>query len=155
MRIYVASSWRNKYQQEVVLLLRGMGHEVYDFKGAGDGWGMSGGGPGGFSWSEVDPEWHNWPEEIPRYIQGLKHPRAIEGFKRDMDALVRADVCVLVNPCGQSAHAELGFACGSGKPSVVYCPAIREPDLMVSMAALVTDEWSAVASWLAGVEVEA
>ncbi len=38
MRIYVASSWRNIYQREVVRLLRAAGHEVYDFKGRGNGW---------------------------------------------------------------------------------------------------------------------
>lgn len=32
MKIYVASSWRNQYQPEVVATLRAVGHEVYDFK---------------------------------------------------------------------------------------------------------------------------
>lgn len=147
MKVYVASSWRNQFQQEVVRLLRAEGHEVYDFRGAGDGWGADM-GEGGFAWSEVDPNWQSWPEDVPRYIRGLSHPRAIEGFNRDMDALRRCDACVLVNPCGQSAHAELGWACGAGKLTAVYCPAIREPDLMVSMADLVTDEWTKVADWL-------
>lgn len=31
-KIYVASSWRNPFQQEVVNILRDLGHEVYDFK---------------------------------------------------------------------------------------------------------------------------
>ena len=30
-KIYVASSWRNSYQQDVVSFLRNEGHEVYDF----------------------------------------------------------------------------------------------------------------------------
>ena len=31
-RIYVASSWRNKYFPEVVDALRAAGHQVYDFR---------------------------------------------------------------------------------------------------------------------------
>lgn len=31
-KIYVASSWRNKYYSEVVDTLRAAGHEVYDFR---------------------------------------------------------------------------------------------------------------------------
>ena len=114
MKIYVASSWRCEYQQEAVAKLRALGHEVYDFRGTG--WGETEGTDGGFHWSEVDPDWKDWPNDIPRYLRGLQHPRAIEGYNRDMDALKLADACILVNPCGQSAHAELGWAAGAGKP---------------------------------------
>ena len=54
MKIYVASSWRCQYQPIAVINLRALGHEVYDFREAGDGWGAELGG-GGFTWSEVDP----------------------------------------------------------------------------------------------------
>ncbi len=40
-KIYVASSWRNKYQPEVVAALRKAGHKVYDFRNPKDN-------PGGF-----------------------------------------------------------------------------------------------------------
>jgi hypothetical protein len=32
VKIYVASSWRNGQQQDVVARLRAAGHEVYDFR---------------------------------------------------------------------------------------------------------------------------
>jgi hypothetical protein len=32
MRVYVASSWRNPWQPNVVGLLRSLGHKVYDFR---------------------------------------------------------------------------------------------------------------------------
>lgn len=32
MRIYIASSWKNPYQQHVVTALRATGHDVYDFR---------------------------------------------------------------------------------------------------------------------------
>ena len=176
MRIYVASSWRCEFQPEVVQKLRALGHEVYDFRGPGDGWSDSATcadcraaegkiypaaaagtffancprhrGAGGFGWKEVDPEWQTWPSDIKRYLEGLNHPRAIEGFNRDMDALKACDACILVNPCGQSAHAELGWAAGAGKITAAYCPAIREPDLMLKMADHVTASWDSIELWL-------
>ena len=88
-RIYVASSWRNKYQPEVVAALRKAGHEVYDFRNPEDN-------PGGFHWADVDENWQDWqPEE---YIRNLTHPVAEKGFKADMDAMLWADSCVLVLP---------------------------------------------------------
>ena len=133
MKIYVASSWRNVQQPEVVKALREDGHEVYDFKDSD-----------GFSWREVDPDWENWPKDIPKYLNGLQHPAALRGFNRDMDALKNADLCVYVMPCGVSASLECGYAVGAGKPTVVYVPGVREPDLMVKMADLVTDDLAAV-----------
>ncbi len=148
MKIYVASSWRCRYQPEAVQKLRALGHEVYDFRGPGTGWGEVEGSDGGFHWSEVDPEWQSWPSDVPRYLAGLEHPRAVIGYNRDMDALKLADACILVNPCGQSAHAELGWASGAGKLTAAYCPEIREPDLMLKMAGHITNQWESIELWL-------
>jgi hypothetical protein len=178
MKIYVASSWRNTYQPEVVQKLRAMGHQVYDFRGIGDGWGGEktcedcrlavsehkypnsgpcGGffehcpvhrGCSGFGWKEVDPDWQNWPADVERYRRGLDHPRAIEGFNRDMDALKACDACLMVMPCGPSASMEMGWAVGAKKLVAVYMPAIREPDLMVRMAEVVTTQWDCIELWL-------
>jgi hypothetical protein len=127
LEIYVASSWRNKYQPNVVKELRDDGHQVYDFRDAD-----------GFSWREVDESWLTWTPE--QYLRGLKHEAALRGFKRDMEALVRCDACVYVMPCGVSASLEAGWAAGAGKLLIVYVPALREPDLMVKMADLTTDD---------------
>ena len=128
MKIYVASSWGNKFQPAVVSALRQEGHNVYDFRDSE-----------GFHWSEVDLKWVEWPEDIPKYLSGLEHPCAKQGFNRDMTALKECDVCVYVMPCGVSASLEAGWACGAGKPVIVYVPALREPDLMVKMADKITD----------------
>lgn len=131
MRIYVASSWRNTFQPEVVSVLRQDGHTVYDFKDSE-----------GFGWSEVDPAWRSWnPQE---YIVGLVHPYAERGFLRDMTALRECDICVYVMPCGVSASLEAGWACGAGKLVIGYIPELREPDLMVKMFDLVTSDFSMV-----------
>lgn len=37
MKIYVASSWRNAYQPQVVDALRKEGNEVYDFRNPAEG----------------------------------------------------------------------------------------------------------------------
>lgn len=113
MNIYVASSWRNVWQPAVVRLLRGAGHHVYDFKHPHEG-------DTGFHWSAVDHGWQEWDHE--RYRRALNHPIAAQGFKNDMDALRACDACVLVQPCGTSAHLELGWAIGAGKRSAGLFP---------------------------------
>lgn len=107
-RIYLASSWRNPFQQDTVGILRAAGHEVYDFQHP------PGGDQPGFSWSEVDPDWHGWTAD--QYVQALQHPVAQAGFRSDYDAMRWADTFVLLLPCGKSAHLEAGWAVGAGKP---------------------------------------
>lgn len=131
MKIYVASSWRNMHQPEVVKALRADGHDVYDFKDAD-----------GFHWSEIDKEWLGWKPAA--YIEGLKHACADRGFNRDMTALKECEACVYVMPCGVSASLEAGWACGAGKRVFVYVPELREPDLMVKMAELVTTDLGSI-----------
>lgn len=157
MRIYVASSWRNVYQPGVVNALRLDGYEAYDFKGAGDGWGEKGPGPGGFGWGEVEPGWKADNQDVKQYLRALDHPRAKQGFERDMGALEMADCTVMVMPCGVSAAMEMGWACGAGQFVAVYMPGMREWDLMVKMADLITDNLEVVREAigkLAGREVE-
>jgi hypothetical protein len=134
MKIYVASSWRNKYQSAVVISLRALGHEVYDFR------------KDGFSWSEVDPNWERWTAE--EYYLGLQHLCAQRGFDRDMNALKWCDMCIMVMPCGPSASMEMGYAVGAGKLVAVYMPEIREPDLMVKMAHHVSTRWDSITDWI-------
>ena len=98
-RVYVASSWRNPYQPEVVACLRAAGHEVYDFRDPEEN-------PGGFHWADVDPDWQEWTAR--EYIDHLDHPVAEKGFGADLRAMKWADCCVLVLPCGRSAHTEAG-----------------------------------------------
>lgn len=122
MKIYVASSWRNNHQQQVVSVLRAAGHAVYDFRHP------NGTGTGGFSWREVDPNWKDWTPQ--QYREGLKHPIAQSGFKSDFDAMKECDMCVLVMPAGRSASLEAGWCAGACKPTVMYVPEQIEPELM-------------------------
>jgi nucleoside 2-deoxyribosyltransferase len=125
MKIYVASSWRNEIQPQVVEALKNEGHNVYDFKNPSPG-------DHGFHWSEIDPNWKQWDTETFR--KSLDHPIANRGFAKDMNALEECDMCVIVLPCGRSAHFEAGYAIGAGKPTVIYIPKHEEPELMYKMA---------------------
>lgn len=121
MYIYVASSWRNNLQPEIVNILRSLGHEVYDFKNPAPG-------IHGFSWSEIDPQWKDWTPE--RYRDALDHPIAKAGFDCDMAALIKCDACVLVLPSGRSASFEFGWAIGAGRKGAVVMFDACEPELM-------------------------
>jgi len=123
MKVYVASSWRNDRQPEVVAALRKAGHKVYDFRNPPN--------KTGFSWSEIDPNWKNWT--VSEYLTALDNPIAANGFLSDFEGMREADVCVLVMPCGRSAHCEAGYMQGAGKPTIVLLEKEAEPELMYKM----------------------
>lgn len=139
--IYVASSWRNeKLQQAVVRALRDWGADVYDFREPAPG-------ASGFGWRELDPNWQSWSPST--FIQNLEHPVARGSFRTDMNALKAADLVVLVMRCGRSAHLELGYAVGAGKPTGILLTD-GEPELMYKMADCITTEIAMLCFWAAG-----
>lgn len=144
-KIYVASSWRNTDHPNVISALRQCGHEVYDFRHPADG------GPpcnvsGGFCWERIDSGWKEWTSEQLR--EALQHPLAQEGFHCDMAALRWADVCILVTPCGNSAHLELGWAEGRGMPTAILLCGNDRPDLMYNMVDMVAVDLGELVDWL-------
>jgi len=125
MKIYVASSWRNARQPEVVKALREAGHEVYDFRNPRPG-------DNGFAWASIDSKWQSWnPLE---FMGALSHPLARKGFAFDFNAMQWADAIVMVQPCGRSAALELGWGVGAGKRTAVLLAPEQEPELMLKMA---------------------
>ena len=123
-KIYVASSWRNEFYPEVVKALRDAGHEVYDFRNPPSG-------DPGFKWSGISEDYMEWsPEE---YRAQLDHPKAVRQFANDIEAMTGCDTCVLVLPCGRSAHTEAGWFAGSGKRVLVYIPVRQERELMYKL----------------------
>ena len=120
-KIYVASSWRNTDYPAVVKALLRAGHEVYDFRE----------GNGNFHWKFIDPQWRNWTPK--QFAEGLTHQVAKDGFECDYAALEWADTCVLVLPCGRSAHLEACYMAGSGKQTVIYMPELAEAELMYKL----------------------
>lgn len=120
-RIYLASSWRNPRQPEVLAQLRAAGHEVYDFRNPRPG-------DKGFGWSGIDPLWRDWTPATFR--AALEHDLAKSGFKNDFDGMTWANEFCLLLPCGKSAHLEAGWAIGQGKRTSIYLPEQTEPELM-------------------------
>lgn len=123
--IYVASSWRNADQPEVVGLLRAQGHVVYDFRNPAVG-------EHGFHWSEIDPAYEGWTPAL--YRAALDTPIAEHGFANDWHAMLFADTCVLVLPCGRSAHIEAGYFVGAKKELYILMQGENPPELMYKMA---------------------
>ena len=129
-KIYVASSWRNPYYPDVVKRLKAEGHDVYDFRNPPHG-------GAGFHWTDVDENAPNWTFE--QYAEGLSNPLAERQFAADLEALEGADTCVLVLPCGRSAHTEAGWMAGKGKRVIVYIPEMVEPELMYKLFDIIVD----------------
>lgn len=127
-KIYVASSWRNPYQPEVVKKLRESGFNVYDFRKPDEN-------DRGFHWSDIDENWKDWTVE--EYCKSLNHQVAQSGFKKDYFAMTTCGIGVLVCPCGRSAHLEAGYFVGKGRKLYIYMPKKQEPELMYKMASSV------------------
>jgi hypothetical protein len=128
MKLYVASSWRNEYQPNVVAALRGRGHEVYDFRNPKPD-------DHGFSWKQVDGGWESWTPY--QYVRALDHPISVAGFDNDFSAMEWAEGGVLVLPCGRSAHIEAGYFVGANKPLFILMFDRQEPELMYRMASAI------------------
>ncbi len=124
-RIYLASSWRNPDQPTVLAALREAGHEVYDFRNPAPG-------KNGFSWRDCGAQAAlDHAKTIHSYMEAIRSDRAAEGFSFDKAALDWCDTCVLLLPCGRSAHLELGYAAGQGKDTYVLLHEDKfEPELM-------------------------
>jgi len=119
--IYLASSWRNNHHKDALRLLRTAGHDVYDFKCP----------DASFHWSQIDEKWETWTTD--QYQAALDHPLAVAGFEADFSAMNNSKCCVLLLPCGRSAHLEAGFFIGENAPVFVYSPEACEPELMYKM----------------------
>ena len=59
--------------------------------------------------------------------------RAVCQFSNDITAMESCDVCVLVLPCGRSAHTEAGWFAGRGRRVLAYIPERQEPELMYKL----------------------
>ncbi|MBN9375401.1 MAG: hypothetical protein J0I40_08445 [Cellulomonas sp.] len=150
MKIYVASSWRNARQPQVVDMLTRAGHEAYDFRNPP--------GATGFAWHEVglatDRQTLGGHDTVPTldFLDAMDHPRAHAAFGSDFAAMHWADACVLVTPCGRSAHLELGWAVGAGKRTAVLLDHHVTPELMYGMVDHLTVSEPELLAWLADIE---
>lgn len=127
MKIYLASSWRNPYYDDIFNWLSKEFPHTYNFK------------KDGFHWSDVLGS--DWKQvSLEEYKTGLSHVEAEIGFERDKTALESASATVVVLPCGRSAHLELGVAIGLNQYTAIYSPEHFEPELMYKFCDLITDD---------------
>ena len=145
MKIYVASSWRNEYQQSVVQKLREANHEVYDFRTDGKS----------FDWKDIEFSWKGTTNDvIERFKSALNHSLARDAFNADMQALRHANVCILVLPCGNSAHLEMGWAVSNNVHTIIYIPSGTssdfDPELMYKMVDHISTSIDDVIEYLRG-----
>lgn len=125
-KIYLASSWQNKEYEQVLNTLRLEGYETYDFTHPENKELSS------FDWEKLDKEYNRWT--CSDFKKALNHPETIKAFQKDFQAMQEADFCVLLLPCGRSAHSEAGWMKGKGKK--VFILDLSEnpkPELMYRM----------------------
>ncbi len=113
-RIYIASSWKNKFQQQLVEELRKRGHKVYDFKH-----------PYGRNdvpvWESVSVTQNLRSAYVEKCLKGKDFKRmlldrqSIKRFEEHFAAMQDADTCILLLPAGRSSHIEAGHMNGMGK----------------------------------------
>ena len=126
LKIYLASSWQNKEYEQVLNTLRLEGYETYDFKHPENKELSS------FDWEKLDKEYNRWT--CSDFKKALNLPETIKAFRKDFQAMQEADFCVLLLPCGRSAHSEAGWMKGNGKK--VFILDLSEnpkPELMYRM----------------------
>lgn len=105
-KIYLIGSLREPRIHDVAMALRDKGYEVFD------DWRSPG--------PEADEHWEAYERARGRtYIEALYDSHAENVFEYDQKHLAATDAVVLVLPAGKSAHLELGWAVGKGKPSFI------------------------------------
>lgn len=122
MRLYIASSWRNERYDEVKTFLSLKGHYINDWRENG-----------GFHWHDIPGAGVYTSAELYR-DHYLTHAAAEAGFKNDFTKMMCSDACVLLLPCGRSAHLEAGWFAGRNTPLHIYIPQYEEPELMYKFA---------------------
>lgn len=128
MKLYIASSWKNQLYYPLWEYLTDAGHEPLDWRENG-----------GFAWEHITGK----PGEdvggpYPYRDLVLPHPIAEKGFRNDFDKMREADACVLLLPCGRSAHLEAGWFWGVGKQVHIHIPKWEKPELMYKCASSIT-----------------
>lgn len=121
--IYLIGSLRNPEVPKIARELRHMvpGHEIFD------DWYAAG--------PIADDSWRDYEKMRGRtYIEALDAYPARHVFDFDYEHLQRASAGVLVLPAGKSAHLELGYLIGRGKPGFILLDNPDRWDVMYKFA---------------------
>lgn len=110
MKIYLASSWKNKENvMQLADILLGEGHDVDAF--------CSGENRVSFDWSELIDIMKTEEFDIDKLDakEMVNHWRIKLAYEEDKKFIDWADAVIMLMPCGRSSHLEAGYAVGSGK----------------------------------------
>lgn len=122
--IYLMGSMRSERVRAVASTLRAYRHEVFD------DWHSPG--------PEADDYWQTYEKARGRtYREALNGAHAWNVFQFDRTNLNRANTGILVMPAGKSAHMELGYLIGQGKPGYILLE--QEPERWDIMYRFATD----------------
>ena len=104
--IYLIGSLRDLKVPEIGQQLRDAGFEVFD------DWHAAG--------PTADDEWKRYEENRDHnYAEALKGYAAKHVFEFDLHHISRANLGILMLPCGKSGHLELGYMLGQGKKGYI------------------------------------
>jgi nucleoside 2-deoxyribosyltransferase len=119
--IYVIGSLRNTNIPRIGNLLRSAGFDAFD------DWYAAG--------PEADDKWKEYESGRNRtYQQALSGYAAQHVYDFDVHHLDRVDAGLLVAPAGKSAHLELGYIIGRGKPGYILTDDPDRWDVMTKFA---------------------
>jgi nucleoside 2-deoxyribosyltransferase len=105
--VYLIGSMKNPKIPFIARALRSEGFEVFD------DWYSPG--------KNADDEWQAYEQQRGRsFKEALDGAHAWDVFRFDLKHLDLCSIGVLVAPAGKSAHIELGYLRGRGKPAYVY-----------------------------------
>jgi nucleoside 2-deoxyribosyltransferase len=138
MKIYMASSWKNANDVEVIAqVLREHCHEVDCFTDESTGRYV-------FHYSQIDSF------ENLDAMNFMKDERSQKAFKEDKKWIDWSDGVLLYLPAGKSAHLEAGYAVGKGKFLIIFQQKFPkgEFDVMYGFADLITDDFKTVLNFL-------
>jgi len=138
MKIYMASSWKNANDVEVIAqVLREHSHEVDCFTDESTGRYV-------FHYSQIDSF------ENLDAMNFMYDERSQKAFKEDKKWIDWADGVLLYLPAGKSAHLEAGYAVGKGKFLIIFQQKFPkgEFDVMYGFANLITDDFKTVLNFL-------
>ena len=138
MRIYLIGALKNPCIPEMAVELSACDrHEVFaDWYSPGP---------------EADSYWRQYEAERGRgFLDAINGPHARHVFDFDKKWLDWAEVAVMALPAGRSAHLELGYMVGRGKPTAILLDN-SDPDrwdVMYRFADLITSKIDTLRTWL-------
>lgn len=97
----------------------------------------------------ADDAWRDHEKERGvGFLEALKRPAAVNVFEFDKKHLEHAAAVLLVLPAGKSAHLELGWCLGKGKPGYILVDDPERWDVMYQFATGISTSIKEIAIWL-------